>query len=131
MSGDNEHKARTFDNLYDRQIENQNLIIKKGSYNDISPVIIGEEKKLPFDDPRLASYHIQQLISEIGEVLDADKRWKSFRNGKFDKDGKLEEIADCFIVAMNIAIFSGFSSEDVSKAISEKLDVVKERINNI
>lgn len=128
MNGD--HQARTFANLYDRQIDNQNMIIKKGSYNDISPMIVGE-KKLPVDDPRLASYHIQQLISEIGEVLDADKRWKSFRNGKFDKDGKLEEIADCFIVAMNIAIFSGFSAEEVSKAISDKLDVVKERIEKI
>jgi len=128
MNGD--HQARTFANLYDRQIDNQNMIIKKGSYNDISSMIVGE-KKLPIDDPRLASYHIQQLISEIGEVLDADKRWKSFRNGKFDKDGKLEEIADCFIVAMNIAIFSGFSAEEVSKAISDKLDVVKERIEKI
>lgn len=128
MNGD--HQARTFANLYDRQIDNQNMIIKKGSYNDISSMIVGE-KKLPVDDPRLASYHIQQLISEIGEVLDADKRWKSFRNGKFDKDGKLEEIADCFIVAMNIAIFSGFSAEEVSKAISDKLDVVKERIEKI
>jgi len=128
MNGD--HQARTFANLYDRQIDNQNMIIKKGSYNDISSMIVGE-KKLPIDDPRLASYHIQQLISEIGEVLDADKRWKSFRNGKFDKDGKLEEIADCFIVAMNIAIFSGFSAEEVSKAISDKLDIVKERIEKI
>lgn len=74
------------------------------------------------------SYHIQQLMSEIGEVLDADKRWKNFRNQKYDKDAKLEEIADCFIVLMNIAMFSEFSGFELAKAIDKKLNKVSERI---
>ena len=74
------------------------------------------------------SYHIQQLMSEIGEVLDADKRWKNFRNQKYDENAKLEEIADCFIVMMNIAMFSGFDGSQLIEAIEKKLHKVSERI---
>lgn len=84
--------------------------------------------KVPEDDVKLASYHVQQLMSEIGEVLDADKRWKNFRNDKYDKNAKLEEIADCFIVLMNIAMFSGFNGTQMQNAIEEKLEVFSERI---
>ena len=83
---------------------------------------------IPVDDVRLMSYHIQQLMSEIGEVLDADKRWKNFRNQKYDKNAKLEEIADCFIVLMNITMFSGFNGVQLTNAINKKLAEVSERI---
>ena len=76
---------------------------------------------IPVDDVKLMSYHIQQLMSEIGEVLDADKRWKNFRNQKYDKNAKLEEIADCFIVMMNIVMFSGFDGAQLTEAIKEKI----------
>ena len=89
----------------------------------------GRYTKLPHDDVRLASYNIQQLMSEVGEVLDADKRWKNFRNEKYDRESKLEEIADCFIVLMNISMFSGFSGQEVASAILKKIDVVCERIS--
>lgn len=84
--------------------------------------------KIPVDDVKLMSYHVQQLISEIGEVLDADKRWKNFRNQKYNSDAKLEEIADCFIVMMNIAMFSGLDGSEVVDAIEKKLNEVSERI---
>ena len=74
------------------------------------------------------SYHVQQLMSEIGEVLDADKRWKNFRNQKYDENAKLEEIADCFIVLMNIAMFSGFDGNRLYDAIEKKINEVSERI---
>jgi NTP pyrophosphatase (non-canonical NTP hydrolase) len=83
---------------------------------------------IPVDDVRLMSYHIQQLMSEIGEILDADKRWKNFRNQKYDENAKLEEIADCFIVLMNIAMFSGFNGIELTNAIINKLNEVSERI---
>ena len=67
-------------------------------------------------------------MSEIGEVLEADKRWKSFRNDKYDKDAKADEIADCFIVLMNIAMFSGMSASELYDTISAKIDIVSERI---
>lgn len=46
------------------------------------------------------------------------------------KQEKAEEIADCFIVLMNIAMFSGFSSEELVETISKKIEVVKERIES-
>lgn len=124
-------KTRTSDfaGLYDQQTEFQSKLILKGVYEDYG--VEGVNVKLPADCPRLESYQIQQLVSEIGEVLEADKRWKSFRNGKYDPDGKKDEIADCFIVLMNVAIFSGFTADEVLEAIKSKITVNNERLKTI
>lgn len=114
-----------FATLYNMQIKNQNRFFEKGLYKGFTDM---EATELPKDDIRLMSYHIMQLMSEIGEVLDADKRWKNFRNDKLQKDEKLKEIADCFIVLMNVAMFSNFSAEDVVKAIADKIVEVKNRL---
>lgn len=114
-----------FVELYNQQMDFQSDLIRKGVYEDYG--VEGREVKLPADYPRLESYQIQQLVSEIGEVLEADKRWKSFRNGKYDPAGKKDEIADCFIVLMNVAVFSGLSAEDVLEAIEKKITVNNER----
>lgn len=118
----------TFANLFWHQQENQNAMLKSDMYDGFK----SEGTKItPTDDPKLMSYHIQQLVSEIGEVLSSDNRWKNFRNRKFDKDNKLEEIADCFIVMMNIAMYSGFNASDVVEAITAKLNKVTERVNAV
>lgn len=114
--------------LFERQKKNQEHMLRSGMYNDFTDVLT-RTKDLPLDFPPLCSYHIQQLVSEIGEVLDADKRWKNFRNTKYEPDAKLEEIADCFIVLMNVAMFSGFTGEQVTEAIDQKLSVVEGRIS--
>ncbi len=118
----------SFQRLFRRQILNQNALIQNGAYDRFKDK---STKTAPIDDIGLASFHIQQLMSEIGEVLEADKRWKSHRNDKYNRQAKLEEIADCFIVLMNIAMFSGFSGNDVAQAIETKLDVVSNRIFNL
>lgn len=128
MSGKKKMNNITFNELFNAQVNNQVSLVKKGSYEGFTSSNI---LCVPIDDPALSSYHIQQLISEIGEVLDADKRWKNFRNKKYDKEDKLEEIADCFIVLMNIAMFSGFDSDQMVEAIIKKLEIVKERIGEI
>lgn len=115
----------TLADLFRLQQVNQNAMLRSGMYDDFKST--GTEC-VPVDDAKLMSYHIQQLISEIGEVLEADKRWKNFRNRKYDKEGKLEEIADCFIVLMNVAMFSGFDGGELSNAIRKKLNEVSERI---
>lgn len=120
----------TFEELFGKQIENQKEILKRGYYDGIEKRVFSEKLKIPFDSPKLVSFHVQQLISEIGELLSADKRWKSFRNEKLDSENKLEEIADCFIVMMNIAMFSGYSAEDVLKAIERKINIVNNRIKS-
>lgn len=117
---------KTLKELFDIQAGNQREMLKAGMYAGQvgSPIDV----ELPMDSVSLFSYHVQQLVSEIGEVLTADKRWKSHRHDNFDSQEKLEEIADCFIVMMNIAMFSGFDGDDVTKAITDKLEVVAKRI---
>lgn len=111
-----------FENLYQRQIEFQTEVCKKKPYEF-------EVNNIPGDNIKGFSFHIQQLISEIGEVLASDKRWKNFRNAHFDFEEKKQEIADCFIVLMNIAIFSGISAEELGNAIFSKIDENFERLN--
>lgn len=120
----------SFAELLNQQIEVQQSMIKKGLYDDNIDYVTKNTVELPFDHPKVASYHVQQLMSEIGEVLDADKRWKNMRNGKYDREAKLEEIADCFIVMMNIALFSGFTPKELEAAIVDKQVEVQRRVNN-
>lgn len=115
--------GHTFSELYNLQINNQEKMLRKGMYGENY-----SKDVLPTDNIGLASYHIQQLMSEIGEVLDADNRWKNFRNDKYSSNDKLDELADCFIVLMNIAMYSGFTSREVSEAIYNKINVVYKRI---
>lgn len=118
----------TLQQLFNAQVANQNKLIQKGVYDRY------KDKQTifaPVDDIGLASYHVQQLMSEIGEVLDADKRWKSHRNDKYNKQDKLEELVDCFVVLMNIAMFSGFNGDDIGKALQKKLSVISDRIEKL
>ena len=115
----------TLQYLFKHQMANQSKMLQDGMYDMFKSE---GTTTIPVDDVRLMSYHIQQLMSEIGEVLDADKRWKNFRNQKYDEGAKLEEIADCFIVLMNVAMFSGFDGIQLTDAIVNKLNEVSERI---
>lgn len=115
----------SFQNLFNRQKANQIRMLQAGMYDSFKSE---STKTVPVDDVKLMSYHVQQLMSEIGEVLSADKRWKNFRNVVYDADGKLEEIADCFIVLMNVAMFSGFDDEQLANAIKNKISEVGQRI---
>lgn len=113
----------SFKELFEKQMQNQMLMLSSGMYDEKISLDI-----LPKDNVKLASYHMLQLMSELGEVLDADKRWKNFRNEKYDEWAKADEIADCFIVLMNVAMFSGISAEMLYEAINEKIDIVNGRI---
>lgn len=75
----------------------------------------------PGDNLSLFSYHIQAMVEELGEVMKSDKRWKSHRNDSYHRGEKLDELADVFITAMNIAIHSGFDSETMEAAINNKI----------
>ena len=120
----------SFFDMFEKQAENQRVMFGKGMYDGFADSSIDKYTELPIDDPKLCSYHIQQLVSEIGEVLEADKRWKNFRNDAYDKNAKLDEIVDCFIVLMNIAMFSGFDAKDVYYAIRNKIEEVSIRISD-
>ena len=129
---DDEHVCTVLEYVFEIQAENQREMLKKGMYHGLCSDEVEKTSfnvELPIDDPKLFSYHVQQLMSEIGELLDADKRWKNFRNGKYDKDSKLEEIADCFIVLINICLFSGVSYIELINKVIDKIKEVRRRVD--
>lgn len=115
----------SFESLYNLQVEFQKQLLDKDLY------LMLEKMNLPVDCPKIFSQHVQHLISEIGEVLSADKRWKTYRNEKYDEDAKLEELADCFIVLMNMCIFSGVEATELYDTIESKIEKNKKRIENL
>lgn len=126
MTGKTSSVMTSLQSLFNAQKHTQQILLAAGKYEDYCKG--STDMTLPDDSVSLSSYHIQQLVSEIGEVLDADKRWKNFRNEKYDKEAKAEEIADCFIVLMNVAMFSGISGDELTDKISMKLLTVRNRV---
>lgn len=94
--------------IYNKQIKFQRKITKNIS--------------LPKDDIYWFSYHVQALIEEMGEVLRADKRWKSHRNQIFNSEEKMKELADVYITVLNLIIFSGISYEQFQDTVLEKIE---------
>lgn len=111
MSGKMKTK-HDFYELFSKQVEFQQSLLKKK----------GEEVILPIDSVDWFSYHMQAMTEELGEVLKADKRWKTHRNSRYEREEKLDELADVFITAMNLCIYSDFDYEDISEAISKKIE---------
>lgn len=114
MSGRNQFiSCGRFEKLFNDQMAFQERI------EDISPS----------DDPVKFHYHITALQEEIGEVLKADKRWKTHRNTSYDPNEKMDEIADCFITLINISGWSGFSVEQILNGIENKIVVNNKRLD--
>lgn len=109
MNGKNEI---IFD-LFDKQMSFQNKIT-------------GIEK--PIDNLEYYSYHVQAMVEEMGELVKADKRWKSIRNTHYDKEEKMDELADVFITVLNITMYSGFNIEDLLKKVDDKIEQNEERL---
>ena len=126
MTGKMSSVMTSLQGLFNAQKHTQQILLAAGKYEDYCKG--STDMTLPDDSVSLSSYHIQQLVSEIGEILDADKRWKNFRNEKYDKKAKAEEIADCFIVLMNVAMFSGIDCDELADTISMKLYTVRNRV---
>lgn len=76
--------------------------------------------KLPEDSVEDFKYSVLALIGELGEVLEADKRWKNVRTGEARKEEKLEELVDCMAFLVNMILFSGFSSDEFVEAFMKK-----------
>lgn len=71
-------------------------------------------KEVPIDNIELFKQQVVQMISELGEVLQEDKRWKNNRNSKYlDKSKKLTELVDVLHVTINLFLFSGFDWHEV------------------
>lgn len=79
------------------------------------------EQQLPHDCPKRFQYHMTALQEEMGEVLKADKRWKTHRNTTHDPEEKMDELADCWISLMNITMWSGIDARDMLNGIETKI----------
>lgn len=97
---------------------------------DFQKVVTGIES-LPMDDVDLFQYHMSAMTEELGEVLKADKRWKTHRNTHYDPGNKLEELADVFITAINLSLFSGFTADAIRLAIAAKIHENNEKLKQI
>ena len=85
----------------------------------------------PSDYPDQLEYQMCAMVEELGEVLKADKRWKTHRNTAYIHDEKVDEIADVFIVAMNVAIYSGMTAEELMESVNRKIAENFERLNKV
>lgn len=83
---------------------------------------------LPADEIVWFQYHMSAMQEELGEVLKADKRWKTHRNAHYDPENKLEELADVFVTAINLALFSGFDANMIAAAIEGKIAENKRKL---
>lgn len=98
----------TMDELFERQIEFQRKLTGM--------------KILPCDSPFDFRDQVCLMAEEFGELVKTDKRWRNFDGSRRPVDGnKLDEIADVMIVAMNLAIFSGYNYADVVSAMNRKI----------
>lgn len=103
----------TLENIFNHQMLYQHMVLTK---------IKDETTTLPTDNVEWFSYHIQAMVEELGEVMKADKRWKTHRNERYNKDEKKDELADVFITFINLCLFSGFSVEEIKQAIFKKIE---------
>ena len=114
----------SFCDIFGKQEEFQRQIISQRQGCDYRDVAIS-------DDLEWFKYHCTAMVEEMGEVVKADKRWKTHRNERYEPEEKRDEIADVFITAINIAMFSGFSSNEVQNAIMSKIDKNLARLNRL
>lgn len=84
----------------------------------LQKVMFGYE--LPNDSVEDFKYSVLALIGELGEVLDADKRWKNIRKGEANSEAKLDELVDCMAFLINMILFSGFTSSEFGEAFKKK-----------
>ena len=117
-----------FEIAWHRQEQNQSFMANIGMYQGFVNVPDDVYVLMPVDSPTMFSYQLQGEVSELGEVLEADKRWKNMRNGHYDRDQKLEELADCLIYLMNMCMWSGYSFSEVERAVAHKVQTVRDRI---
>lgn len=80
---------------------------------------------LPIDSRHDFRDQICLMTEEVGELAKTDKRWRKERTTP--SGDKMDEIADVFIVAMNLAMYSGYEYSDIEKAISDKITSNEER----
>lgn len=85
-------------------------------------VITGDNT--PVDDPLQMMLHCSCLVTEIGELMQEDKRWKMYigdtERYDFNYNKKLEEFVDVLNYFVNMCLFSDVDFEELISAYNEK-----------
>lgn len=81
------------------------------------------------EDPQKFADSMLGMFVEGGEALHEDERWKvGIRNHKYDRDKKVEELADCFLFLLNALIFSEIGCNEFLRAVEKKQNINLERL---
>ena len=108
----------SFHDACNKQVTFQRMIVEN----------VEEEKcAIPCDSVYWFKYHMLAMMEELGEVLTSDKRWKTHRK-KYNKDDKLDELADVLITFLNLLIYSGVSVDEMIEAVMGKIDKNTQRV---
>ncbi len=86
-------------------------------------------ENIPVDSIEDFKYSLLAMIGEIGEVLDADRRWKNVRAKEVKSEEKLEEICDVLAFFINMCLFSGYDASDIYEAFCKKNKKNFDRLN--
>ena len=72
---------------------------------------------------------IPHFISEVGEFLQADTRWKQSecKDVNLLKGAAMEELIDVFIMSINLMISYGMSEDMIVEAYNHKMGVLDKR----
>lgn len=100
---------------------------------DLQKQLMGHD--LPADKPELVPMYSLGLVSEIGEVLQADKRWKrNFAHGAGDAktanhERTVEELTDCFLYLTNLMLAHNVDYNDLFESFLKVQNKVRNRNN--
>ena len=89
--------------------------------------------KLPSDKPELISIYALGLISEVGEVLQADKRWKIGLNWTggdtrhHERGEVISELTDCMLYLVNLMLACNIGCDEFFESFIETQNKVRAR----
>lgn len=86
------------------------------------------EGSLPADEPQIMGNNILALVAELGEVMQEDKRWKSWCKNPPEPNfkDKKKEIIDCWHFIINLCLYSDMDVNELFDLFTHKN---KENVN--
>ena len=89
--------------------------------------------KLPDDKPEFMSIYALGLISEVGEVLQADKRWKIGLNWTggdtrhYERGEVINELTDCMLYLINLILACDIGCDEFFESFIKVQNKVRDR----
>jgi NTP pyrophosphatase (non-canonical NTP hydrolase) len=107
-----------FQEIYDKQLIFEDLVISKNkNWPDKKLNEFSEDEKVAYTKEMVLYLH-----KELGEVLDAVGNYRMHKTKREDPKVKEipEEVADCFIFVLNLALTHGLTAEDLLDIVVAK-----------